>query len=147
MRPTGRGHTKGDQVIEVPDAGLLFTGDLVETGQFAIFPWFPPHDADVSGLGWIAVMEHLISGRPKVVVPGHGDVGGPQILEDTHRYLLELRDETWKRRDSQMSEATIAEEVEAVLIHNHPQWAGQMWIGRGVACLCTEGGGTGPGDR
>ena len=26
LRPTGRGHTKGDQVIEVPDAGVLFTG-------------------------------------------------------------------------------------------------------------------------
>lgn len=42
LRPTGRGHTKGDQVVEVPDAGVLFTGDLAETGQFAIFPWFPP---------------------------------------------------------------------------------------------------------
>lgn len=40
MRTTGRAHTKGDQVITVPDAEVMFTGDLVETGQFAIFPWF-----------------------------------------------------------------------------------------------------------
>jgi glyoxylase-like metal-dependent hydrolase (beta-lactamase superfamily II) len=41
LRPTGRAHTKGDQVVTVPDAGVMFTGDLVETGQFSIFPWFP----------------------------------------------------------------------------------------------------------
>jgi len=48
MRATGRGHTHGDQVVRVPDDGLMFTGDLAETGQFAIFPWFPPVDVDVS---------------------------------------------------------------------------------------------------
>jgi Metallo-beta-lactamase superfamily len=52
LRATGRAHTKVDQVITVPDAEVMFTGDLVETGQFAIFPWFPPHDADVSGIRW-----------------------------------------------------------------------------------------------
>jgi hypothetical protein len=34
-------------------------GDLVETGQFAIFPWFPPNDVDVSGTRGVAVMERL----------------------------------------------------------------------------------------
>src|SRR5690242_3517772 len=56
LSATGAAHSRGDQVITVPDAGVLFTGDLVETGQFAIFPWFPPHDTDVTGLGWITVM-------------------------------------------------------------------------------------------
>ena len=72
------------------------TGDLVETGQFAIFPWFPPHDTDVSGLRWIAVMEHLITESPRVVVPGHNDINGPQLLCDVRDYLQLLRDETWR---------------------------------------------------
>jgi glyoxylase-like metal-dependent hydrolase (beta-lactamase superfamily II) len=42
LRATGRAHTKGDQVIRVPDAGVMFTGDLVEAGQFAIFPRTTP---------------------------------------------------------------------------------------------------------
>src|SRR5690242_4617716 len=37
MAATGPAHSRGDQVVTVPDAGVLFTGDLVETGQFAIF--------------------------------------------------------------------------------------------------------------
>ena len=138
LRPTGQGHTKGDQVVEVPDAGVLFTGDLAETGQFAIFPWFPPYDTDVSGIRWISVMERLAAEAPQVVVPGHGDIGDAQLLADVRDYLRELRDETWMRRDSQMSEDTIAQEVRALMIDRHPQWRLPEWIERGVSCLCAE---------
>ncbi|WP_240197568.1 MBL fold metallo-hydrolase [Nonomuraea lactucae] len=138
LRPTGRGHTKGDQVVEVPDAGVLFTGDLAETGQFAIFPWFPPYDTDVSGVRWLAVMDRLAATGPRVVVPGHGDLGGPQVLADVRDYLRELRDETWRRRDSAMGQAEIVAEVRALLIERHPEWVGQEWIEPGVGCLCAE---------
>ncbi|MGY0056738.1 MBL fold metallo-hydrolase [Streptomyces sp. LZ34] len=138
LRATGRAHSKGDQVVTVPDAGVMFTGDLAETGQFAIFPWFPPHDTDVSGTRWIEVMRHLAAEDPRVVVPGHGDIGGSRLLADVRDYLQSLRDETWVRRDSAMSEETIIEEVRAVMIERHPEWAGQEWIERGVSCLCAE---------
>ncbi|MFJ7209830.1 MBL fold metallo-hydrolase [Streptomyces sp. NPDC098789] len=138
LRPTGRGHTTGDQVVEVPDAGVLFTGDLAETGQFAIFPWFPPYDTDVSGVRWLAVLDRLAATGPRVVVPGHGDLGGPRVLADVRDYLRELRDETWRRRDSAMGEDAIVAEVRALLIERHPEWVGQEWIERGVGCLCTE---------
>jgi glyoxylase-like metal-dependent hydrolase (beta-lactamase superfamily II) len=138
LRPTGQGHTKGDQVVTVPDAGLMFTGDLVETGQFSIFPWFPPYDTDVSGVRWISVMKRLIDENPRVVVPGHGDIGGRQLLTDVRGYLEELRDETWRRRDSAIDEPKIAEEVRALMIERHPDWAGQEWIEPGVGCLYSE---------
>jgi glyoxylase-like metal-dependent hydrolase (beta-lactamase superfamily II) len=138
LRATGQGHTKGDQIISVPDAEVMFTGDLVETCQFAIFPWFPPHDTDVSGIRWIAVLERLAAQSPRVVVPGHGDVGGPQLLADVRDYLRGLRDETWRRRDSAVSQQTIIQEVTALLIGRHPDWAGQEWIRPGVGCLYTE---------
>ncbi|MGW5681472.1 MBL fold metallo-hydrolase [Nonomuraea sp. NPDC003754] len=138
LRATGRAHSKGDQVITVPDAGVMFTGDLVEAGQFAIFPWFPPHDTDVSGIRWIAVMQRLAEQSPRVVVPGHGDIGGAELLADVRDYLQLLRDETWVRRDSAMSEETIKEEVTALMIARHPEWDGQEWIEKGVGCLCAE---------
>ncbi|MGI5156741.1 MBL fold metallo-hydrolase [Microbispora sp. CA-102843] len=138
LRAAGRAHSRGDQVITVPDAGVMFTGDLAEAGQFAIFPWFPPHDTDVSGTRWIAVMRRLADASPRVVVPGHGDVGGPQLLADVRDYLELLRDETWARRDSAVSEQTIVEEVGALMIERHPEWAGREWIEKGVGCLCAE---------
>ncbi|WP_328675635.1 MBL fold metallo-hydrolase [Streptomyces sp. NBC_00343] len=138
LRATGRAHSKGDQVIRVPDAGVLFTGDLVEAGQFAIFPWFPPYDTDVSGTRWLAVMERLAGEGARVVVPGHGAVGGPELLADVRDYLRLLRDETWARRDSASSEETIVEEVRALMVERHPEWAERDWIDKGVGCLCAE---------
>jgi glyoxylase-like metal-dependent hydrolase (beta-lactamase superfamily II) len=138
LRPTGQAHTKGDQVVTVPDAGVMFTGDLVETGQFSIFPWFPPYDTDVSGVRWIAVMQRLIAENPRVVVPGHGDIGGHQLLVDVRDYLEELRDETWRRQEWGMDEPKIAEEVRTLMIERHPDWAGQEWIESGVGCLYSE---------
>jgi len=138
LSATGRAHSRGDQVVTVPDASVLFTGDLVETGQFAIFPWFPPHDVDVSGLGWIAVMRRLIAEHPATVVPGHGDLGGPEILGDVLTYLEELRDETWRRRESAMSEADVIAEVSDVLIKRHLDWEGREWLAPAIGCLCGE---------
>ena len=134
LRATGRAHSRGDQVVTVPDAGVMFTGDLVEAGQFAIFPWFPPHDTDVSGTRWLAVLRRLADQRPRVVVPGHGDIGGPQLLVDVGDYLELLRDETWARRDS----AAVVDEVRALMLARHPEWTGQEWIERGVGCFCAE---------
>ncbi|TDD47344.1 MBL fold metallo-hydrolase [Kribbella antibiotica] len=138
LQATGRAHSRGDQIITVPDSSVMFTGDLVETGQFAIFPWFPPHDTDVSGVRWIKVMERLYGENPAIVVPGHGSVGDARLLADVRDYLTELRDETWVRRDSAVPEETIAEEVRALLIERHPDWRLPEWIDRGVGCFCSE---------
>ncbi|MFD5244061.1 MBL fold metallo-hydrolase [Amycolatopsis sp. NPDC058340] len=138
LSATGRAHSKGDQVVTVPDAGVLFTGDLVETGQFSIFPWFPPYDTDVSGPRWIEVLGRLAAAGPDLVVPGHGDVSGRRILTDVREYLELLRDETWKRRDSALPEETIAAEVEALMIERHPEWEGRDWIAKGVGCFCAD---------
>ncbi|WP_259407562.1 hypothetical protein [Streptomyces akebiae] len=93
-----------------------------DAGQFAIFPWFPPHDTDVSGIRWIEVMQRLSARHPRVVVPGHGEVRGARLMADVRTYLELLRDETWRRRDSAMSEATIVEEVSRRTRHAAGCW-------------------------
>ena len=65
-------------------------------------------------------------------------IGGHQLLSDVRDYLEELRDETWRRRDSGMDEPKIAEEVRTLMIERHPGWAGQEWIEPGVGCLYSE---------
>jgi len=83
-------------------------------------------------------MRRLMAEAPAIVVPGHGDVGGPHLLADVRDYLELLRDETWVRRDSAMPPETIVEEVTAVMLARHPDWAGREWIDKGVGCLCSE---------
>ncbi|MER6800329.1 MBL fold metallo-hydrolase, partial [Amycolatopsis mediterranei] len=77
---------------------------------------------------------------PRVVVPGHGDIGGLPVLTDVRDYLRELRDETWRRRDSAMDSDQLVAEVRAVLVERHPEWAGREWIEPGIGCLCAEHG-------
>jgi glyoxylase-like metal-dependent hydrolase (beta-lactamase superfamily II) len=67
LRHLGRGHTDNDIVIEVPDSGVVFAGDLIEEGA-------PPACADAFPLDWpdtLAALEALVTGA---VVPGHGEV-------------------------------------------------------------------------
>ncbi|MBL8841451.1 MAG: MBL fold metallo-hydrolase [Planctomycetes bacterium] len=80
----GRGHTRGDAVAWLPEAGVLFTGDLCVNGPFNYL-------GDADSAHWIVVLEQLMALRPKIVCPGHGAVGGPELLARQHRWLVELR--------------------------------------------------------
>ncbi len=66
LRHLGRGHTDHDLVVHVPDAAVVFAGDLVEQGA-------PPDLGDAVLAEWPATLDALLALRPAVVVPGHGD--------------------------------------------------------------------------
>src|SRR5581483_4711543 len=72
----GLAHTRGDQVVFLPEERILFTAALVEERIFPIYPYFPPDDVDVDGSRWIEVLRKLEALEPVQVVVGHGDVGG-----------------------------------------------------------------------
>jgi glyoxylase-like metal-dependent hydrolase (beta-lactamase superfamily II) len=61
----GRAHTAGDVVAAVPDAGVVFSGDLVEY-QSACYC------GDAHFTDWPETLDHLADLRPKALVPGRG---------------------------------------------------------------------------
>jgi len=65
MRYLGRGHTDNDLVITIPDAGVVFAGDLIENGA-------PPSFGDAFPLEWPETVEALADLVTDAVVPGHG---------------------------------------------------------------------------
>ena len=132
LHDIGRAHTRGDQVVFVPDERVLFTGDLVEERCFAIFPWFPPDDADVDGELWIAALERLEALDPRIVVPGHGDVGGPEVIATVREYLVQLRDETRASAEAGLDADAAAEQIDASMRALHPDWVQPEWIVFGV---------------
>jgi glyoxylase-like metal-dependent hydrolase (beta-lactamase superfamily II) len=73
LRYLGRGHTDNDIVVVVPDAGVLFAGDLLENGA-------PPYFGDGYPLDWPATVEAITRFVVEAVVPGHGDVGGSAFV-------------------------------------------------------------------
>ena len=82
LRYLGRGHTDGDIVVVVPDAGVLFAGDLLENGSP---PWF----GDGYPLDWPDTVEGLLALVAGPVAAGHGEVGDRTIVE---RSLEEIRE-------------------------------------------------------
>ncbi len=62
----GRAHTAGDAVVWVPDAGVMFTGDIVEY-----------HSACYCGDGhyrdWGGTLDRIAGFQPGAIAPGRGD--------------------------------------------------------------------------
>jgi len=82
----GRAHTDGDIVLVVPDANVMFAGDLLEEGA-------PPSFGDSFPLEWPATVERLLPLVTGAVVPGHGAVGDRAFVEAqlaAFRRLVEL---------------------------------------------------------
>jgi glyoxylase-like metal-dependent hydrolase (beta-lactamase superfamily II) len=132
LRTWGLAHTRADQVVHVPDDRVLFTGDLVESNCFAIFPYFPPDDTDVDGNRWIELLERLERLEPAVVVPGHGPVGDAGVIAIAREYLVELRAETQRRAAKGVAVEDIVAEIDSEMRGRHPDWAQPEWIAFGV---------------
>ncbi|MCT2586858.1 MBL fold metallo-hydrolase [Actinophytocola gossypii] len=63
----GRAHTDHDVLVHVPDAAVVFAGDLVEQGA-------PPSvGPDAHPIEWRTALDRLLALGPTVIVPGHGD--------------------------------------------------------------------------
>jgi cyclase len=73
-------HTAGDTVAWLPDDGILFAGDIVwsQSTPFCLMG---------SVIGSLEEITRLRALDPMVIVPGHGPVGGPRLLDSTEAYL------------------------------------------------------------
>lgn len=76
----GAAHTTGDVVAWLPAERVLFTGDLAMNGV-------TPFCLMGSVVGSLDVLASLRKLEPVTVVPGHGQVGGPGMLDVCADYL------------------------------------------------------------
>jgi cyclase len=83
LRAFGTGHTKGDGYAWLPKEKILFTGDACVNG-----PYNNLNDGDVAA--WIETLELVKQLGAEKVCPGHGPMGGPEIIADQQSYLIEL---------------------------------------------------------
>jgi glyoxylase-like metal-dependent hydrolase (beta-lactamase superfamily II) len=84
----GRGHTAGDTVAFVPDAGVMFTGDLVEYRSAC-------YCGDAHLAEWPATLDRIAGFDPVAIMPGRGDalVGREMVgkaLAGTRGFLTTL---------------------------------------------------------
>lgn len=90
-----QGHTGGDSVVSIPDASVMFCGDLFWKKTL-------PNLIDATTSDWLATLsrfteqptEYLTnSGLPpaQIFVPGHGDIGNLEDVQGFQGYLQWLR--------------------------------------------------------
>jgi glyoxylase-like metal-dependent hydrolase (beta-lactamase superfamily II) len=79
------GHTGGDSVVAIPDAKVVFCGDLFWRRTL-------PNLIDATTGLWIPTLEKLASADADATfVPGHGDVGNAADVSAFRGYLSDLR--------------------------------------------------------
>lgn len=77
------GHTAATLGVYLPAQRVLFSGDLIVTGAH-------PHAGDCSCRQWLQSLEQVRAMDIRIIVPGHGQPGGPEIIEPVYSYLREL---------------------------------------------------------
>jgi glyoxylase-like metal-dependent hydrolase (beta-lactamase superfamily II) len=82
----GPAHTAADSVVHVPDAGVLFAGDLLFIGCTPIV-WAGPI------ANWVAACDAMIALDAPTVVPGHGPITDPDGIRGVRGYLVHVADQ------------------------------------------------------
>ena len=79
----GWAHTRGDGWVYLPKEKLLCTGDAVVNG---------PHNntSDANIANWPVVIRNAQRLDTLYVLPGHGDLGGKELLEGQAQFLVNL---------------------------------------------------------
>lgn len=86
----GPAHTAGDTIAVVPDAGVVYTGDILFVGGTPIV-WAGPLS------NWIAACDLMLGMDADTVVPGHGPVTDKAGVTAVRDYLVFVETEATDR--------------------------------------------------
>src|SRR5215472_14940541 len=130
------GHTGGDSVVIVPDANVVFGGDLIWQKHL-------PNLIDATTSDWVKTLDKLLADHPSATfVSGHGDVASPDDVRDFHDYLVTLRDDIAKAQAAGKSGQELVEAVSAQLKDKYGQWRFARFMPLNIAQTAAELSGT-----
>ena len=112
------GHTGGDLTIFVPDADVLFAGDM-------LWRKIPPNLIDGSVKEWAATDADFLAmpGAARIsFVPGHGDVANAKDVEEFRGYLLDVQRLVAEGRAAGLKDEALTQSVAPKLRALHPDW-------------------------
>ncbi len=100
----GDNASPGDAVVYLPQAKVLFLGDLFQNQ-------FIPRLDSSNIRAWITTLRRVEAWDAEVFVPGHGQPGGRQQVEQFRQFLEWLLNEVQTRRQHGKSEQQVEEEL------------------------------------
>lgn len=110
------GHTGGDSVVAVPDANVVFAGDLVWHKHL-------PNLIDATTDAWVKTLDNLLQQHSSATfVSGHGDIATAQDVRDFHDYLVFLRDAVAKAQASGKAGQQVVDAVLPQLQDKYGSW-------------------------
>jgi cyclase len=83
MHWLGRAHTSGDIFINLPDDGLLFTGDVAQDGGV-------PYMMDGYLKDWVGTDSRLVGIECERFMAGHGPIGSPAAISEARDFIVTL---------------------------------------------------------
>jgi cyclase len=101
----GPAHTDGDAIVHVPDAGVVFTGDILFVEGTPIV-WAGPFE------NWLRACARILALDARVLVPGHGPLTDAGGVHEVKRYLTYVRDEAKARFDAGMDADQAADDID-----------------------------------
>lgn len=110
------GHTGGDSVVLVPDANVVFGGDLVWQHHL-------PNLIDASTEPWMQTLDKLLVDHPSATyVSGHGDIATPADVKEFREYISTLRQDVKKAQADGKSGQDLIDAVLAELKTTYGAW-------------------------
>lgn len=112
------GHTGGDLTVYVPDAKVLFCGDM-------LWRKIPPNLIDGSVKEWSATDADFLKlpdAAHTVFVPGHGDLAEAKDVGEFRAYLADLKRLVGDGRKRGLKDDALVQAVAPKLKANHPDW-------------------------
>jgi glyoxylase-like metal-dependent hydrolase (beta-lactamase superfamily II) len=84
----GKAHTGHDVLVHVPDASIVFAGDVIENAPSGFSADSFGVDNDLAH--WPAALDAILALNADTVVPGHGNAVGREFVGDQRQKLAEL---------------------------------------------------------
>jgi glyoxylase-like metal-dependent hydrolase (beta-lactamase superfamily II) len=113
----GAAHTRGDELIFVPEDSVLIPGDIV---QNKLVPNMPNEDATVKG--WLSLLDRLEPLKPRYVVPDHGALGDGSLIGKERAFLLDAQKRALELKRQGISVEEAGKLLQVELKAKYPDW-------------------------
>ena len=111
------GHTGGDSVVIVPDANVVFCGDLLWKNHY-------PNLIDATTASWVTTLTTLQANYSSATfVPGHGELASVGDVSAFRQYLVDLRAAASQAQGQGKSGGALVDAVLPGLRAGREKWA------------------------
>jgi glyoxylase-like metal-dependent hydrolase (beta-lactamase superfamily II) len=126
LRHFGMAHTAGDGFAWMPKEKILFTGDACVNGAYN-------YTGDGNIAEWIKTLQAVQKLGAEVICPGHGPMGGPEVLRDQIDFFVALQGEAKRLKDAGKTPAQAKDALEEVIDRLKSRESIRRFVGKSIS--------------